>query len=110
MDYLEENFINADERAENIAELTNFASGFDTLSELLERLSLLQATDDENAAGGSSTNPAKMNANRIPIHLSTIHMAKGLEFDAVFVAGAAEGFCRISARSIMMHRSKRNGG
>ncbi|HVO28942.1 MAG TPA: UvrD-helicase domain-containing protein [Candidatus Paceibacterota bacterium] len=85
-DYLENNFINADERQENIAELTAFASGFEDLPELLERLSLLQATDDENAETGERGAEAK-NA----VHLSTIHMAKGLEFDAVFIAGAAEG-------------------
>ncbi len=85
-DYLEENFINADERTENIAELISFASGFDNLPELLERLSLLQATDDKNAAAKSEAAAAQ-----IPVHLSTIHMAKGLEFDAVFLAGAAEG-------------------
>lgn len=93
-DYLEANFINADERQENIAELINFAEGFENLPELLERLSLLQATDDENAAAASEgglfagTGAAE---KMPPVHLSTVHMAKGLEFDTVFIAGAAEG-------------------
>jgi DNA helicase-2/ATP-dependent DNA helicase PcrA len=87
-EYLEGNFINADERTENITELINFASGFDSLPELLERLSLLQATDDENAAAKSDGGDAQ---HAKAVHLSTIHMAKGLEFDAVFIAGAAEG-------------------
>jgi DNA helicase II / ATP-dependent DNA helicase PcrA len=104
LDYLADNFTNADERQENIAELINFASGFENLPELLERLSLLQATDDENAAAKSETGglfakssgahaaaSAVAVAMAAPVHLSTIHMAKGLEFDAVFIAGAAEG-------------------
>jgi DNA helicase II / ATP-dependent DNA helicase PcrA len=96
-DYLEANFINSEERQENIAELISFAEGFADLSELLERLSLLQATDDENAAaksdgglfgaGGENRGAKKAAA----VHLSTVHMAKGLEFDTVFIAGAAEG-------------------
>jgi DNA helicase II / ATP-dependent DNA helicase PcrA len=95
-DYLEANFINADERQENIAELINFASGFDNLAELLERLSLLQATDDENAAvksegGLFDGNGGAAGKKAAPVHLSTVHMAKGLEFDTVFIAGAAEG-------------------
>jgi DNA helicase-2/ATP-dependent DNA helicase PcrA len=94
-DYLESNFTNADERQENIAELVDFASGFDDLAELLERLSLLQATDDENAAAKSEglitgAQGAKNRAGET-VHLSTVHMAKGLEFDMVFIAGAAEG-------------------
>lgn len=89
--YLEDNFINSDERVENINELITFASGFESLPELLERLSLLQATDDENAAAKRQ--------GAAPVHLSTIHMAKGLEFDAVFIAGAAEGLLP-HARSI----------
>jgi DNA helicase-2/ATP-dependent DNA helicase PcrA len=86
-EYLADNFVNADERQENLAELIAFASGFASLPELLERLSLLQATDDANAekARKAPTSVKK------PVHLSTVHLAKGLEFDTVFIAGAAEG-------------------
>ena len=81
-DYLEENFMNADEREENIAELITFASGFKDLPDFLEKISLLQATDDEAGRKGSKKNK---------ISLMTIHLAKGLEFKNVFIAGAAEG-------------------
>jgi DNA helicase-2/ATP-dependent DNA helicase PcrA len=82
-DYLEENFLNADEREENIGELTGFASGFESLSDFLEKVSLLQATDD----------PAENNGVRKQekVNLMTIHLGKGLEFKNVFIAGVAEG-------------------
>lgn len=76
---LEREFANADERKENIAELARFASGFSDLPSFLEQVSLLQATDP---AGGEN-GPA--------VELMTIHLAKGLEFDRVFVAGCSEG-------------------
>jgi DNA helicase-2/ATP-dependent DNA helicase PcrA len=80
-DYLESNFANADEREENIAELITFATDFKSLDELLERLSLLQAADDiENKPSDGRE-----------VSLMTIHLAKGLEFDSVFIAGVAEG-------------------
>jgi DNA helicase-2/ATP-dependent DNA helicase PcrA len=85
-DYLEANFINAEERHENIAELINFASGFETLPDLLERLSLVQATDD-----AAQTAKSGVEGETLPVHLSTVHLAKGLEFDTVFIVGAAEG-------------------
>jgi DNA helicase-2/ATP-dependent DNA helicase PcrA len=81
-DYLESNFINSDEREENIAELITFASSFESLDELLERLSLLQAADE---IGGKPVDGREVN-------LMTVHLAKGLEFDSVFIAGVAEGF------------------
>ena len=84
-DYLESNFINADERQENIGELINFASAFEHLPEFLEKISLLQSTDD--AVKGDSHHA--LSASKVV--LMTIHMAKGLEFDNVFIAGAAEG-------------------
>ncbi len=82
-EYLEGSFINAEEREDNIVELISFASEFTSLDELLERLSLLQATDTIEGKKGVSSQET--------IHLMTIHMAKGLEFDTVFIAGAAEG-------------------
>ena len=45
LDYLEQNFINANERQENISELAVFAAEFKTLAELLEKVSLVQSTD-----------------------------------------------------------------
>ena len=80
-EYLESNFINSDEREENIAELITFATDFTSLDELLERLSLLQAADE---IGNKPVDGREVN-------LMTIHLAKGLEFDLVFIAGVAEG-------------------
>ncbi len=80
-EYLETNFINSDEREENIAELITFATDFASLDELLERLSLLQAADE---IGAKPVDGREVN-------LMTIHLAKGLEFDSVFIAGVAEG-------------------
>lgn len=80
-EYLESNFINADEREENIAELITFATDFTSLDELLDRLSLLQAADEIGAKP----------ADGREVNMMTIHLAKGLEFDSVFIAGVAEG-------------------
>jgi len=80
-EYLESNFVNSDEREENIAELITFATDFNSLDELLERLSLLQAADE---IGNKPVDGREVN-------LMTIHLAKGLEFDSVFIAGVAEG-------------------
>jgi DNA helicase II / ATP-dependent DNA helicase PcrA len=97
-EYLEGNFLNADEREENIGELINFASSFDSLPELLEKVSLLQATDDE-AGGAKAEGKAPAAARKLEsagkkqdkVCLMTIHLAKGLEFKNVFIAGVAEG-------------------
>jgi DNA helicase-2/ATP-dependent DNA helicase PcrA len=80
---LEKDFNNPEERVENIAELINFASSFTSLEEFLERAALLQSTDSPS---GQLTDTL---AN--PVNLMTIHIAKGLEFDYVFVIGCNEG-------------------
>lgn len=96
-DYLEANFMNADEREENITELIAFASEFTDLQELLERLSLLEAVDEignKNKGSGAKDGVSGEagNTKKNEVNLMTIHLAKGLEFDNVFIAGAAEGF------------------
>ncbi len=82
LDYLESNFLNAGERKENIAELIGFAAESPDLPTFLEKMSLLQATDD------TAKNDAE---TREAVSLMTIHLAKGLEFRRVFIAGVGEG-------------------
>jgi DNA helicase-2/ATP-dependent DNA helicase PcrA len=87
-DYLEKNFKNSGERLENINEFIRFASEFQNLNDFLERVSLLQS-------GDSPTKSQFLNSpipnSQFPINLMSIHLAKGLEFDKVFVIGCSEG-------------------
>jgi DNA helicase-2/ATP-dependent DNA helicase PcrA len=71
------------DRLENLAELLSAAADFDareaapTLAGFLDRVSLLSDTDLLRADA--------------PVILMTLHSAKGLEFDAIFLAGLEEG-------------------
>jgi DNA helicase-2/ATP-dependent DNA helicase PcrA len=89
-DYLEQNFINANDREENISGLAVFAAEFKTLADMLEKISLVQSTDAPSG-GTTEARNKRGEKNGSVVHLSTIHLAKGLEFDSVFIAGAAEG-------------------
>ncbi len=77
--YLERRFRNSEEREENVKELINFAASFVDrgLTAFLEQVSLAQAQDAPAGERG--------------VNLMTIHLAKGLEFDTVFIAGCNEG-------------------
>lgn len=83
-DQLDRKFHNAQERVENINELIHFASEFNSLGEFLERVSLLQSADQP-------VNNRRGVANNARVHLMSIHLAKGLEFNMVFVVGCNEG-------------------
>lgn len=85
-DYIDRNLTNPEDRKENIAELLSFARGFETLGDFLEKVSLLQTTDPVMNPGSGI-----MDHKRVLVNLMTIHLAKGLEFDRVFIAGANEG-------------------
>jgi len=78
--FLYSKYQNAEERLENIEELMGFASEFDNLSDFLEKISLFQAGDS-----------LKRRRSDNAVKLMTIHLAKGLEFENVFLAGATEG-------------------
>ncbi|MEK7195581.1 MAG: UvrD-helicase domain-containing protein [Patescibacteria group bacterium] len=87
-EYLERNFLNHEERRENITELIHFASRFNDVREFLEEVALVQSTDNESSSGQGGRLALK---NQGFIDLMTIHLAKGLEFDKVFLAGCGEG-------------------
>ncbi|MBI4085800.1 MAG: UvrD-helicase domain-containing protein [Candidatus Liptonbacteria bacterium] len=94
---IEKNFFNAEERMENIAELMTFASGFSELPPFLEQIALLQpadmpaATYNQKLITNNKNEQSKVTSHQSSVNLMTIHLAKGLEFDTVFVAGCAEG-------------------
>jgi len=82
--YLKRTSTNAEERIENIKELMKLAANTN-LPTFLEKMSLLQSGDKSNKS-------RNMKHETLPtVRLSTIHLAKGLEFDNVFVAGCVEG-------------------
>ncbi len=73
----------APDRLDNIKELlTNVISKYDNLSEFLEHAALMM-TDDNDA----EEDPNAKNA----VNIMTIHAAKGLEFDTVFLPAWEEG-------------------
>ncbi len=67
-----------EERLENIEELKTVAKNFDKLEEFLGEVALL--TDMDRA-----------DTSREALTLMTMHAAKGLEFEAVFITGMEEG-------------------
>ena len=85
--YLKQHTDNFSERMENIAELLYFAQQFDNLSGLVEKISLA----DTFEASANGRKKRHVHEGQAGIFLMTIHVAKGLEFDSVFVAGVNEG-------------------
>jgi DNA helicase II / ATP-dependent DNA helicase PcrA len=82
-DYLRENFANYRTRLEDLEQLAVFAYQFNSVEDFLTQLALLtnvEAEDDQAAKSDAAQ-----------IRLSTIHQAKGLEFDAVFVIMLCDG-------------------
>ncbi|HUX36150.1 MAG TPA: UvrD-helicase domain-containing protein [Candidatus Paceibacterota bacterium] len=87
LDIVGRNFLNADERRENIAELLHFASEFTDLPSFLEQIALLQPMDNM----ANDKEPSAISHTPYAVNLMTIHLSKGLEFDYVFIAGCNEG-------------------
>lgn len=90
-DYLQEAYANYRSRLEDLEQLAVFAGQFEDLNDFLTQLALLtnvEAEDDKPA-----------NRDTEQLRLSTIHQAKGLEFDVVFVIMLCDGLFP-SARSL----------
>ncbi|MEO0794837.1 MAG: ATP-dependent helicase [Verrucomicrobiota bacterium] len=79
-DYLRTVYENWQTRRDDLDSLIGFASRYDTMTELLAQLVLLN----------SETSDRKIEADAETLRLSTIHQAKGLEFPVVFVLGCAD--------------------
>ena len=90
-DYLKENYANYRNRLEDLEQLAVFAYQFGSVEDFLTQLALLTNVEAED--GDAANRDAEQ------IRLSTIHQAKGLEFDVVFVIMLCDGLFP-SARSM----------
>lgn len=82
-DHLLRQFQNGQQRQEDIAQLADYAAGFENLEALLQELALVQEFVVEETVGADEPDE-KMT-------LSSIHQAKGLEWGRVVVLWLAEG-------------------
>ena len=90
-DYLKQEYANFRQRQEDLEQLAEFAQRFESLEDFLTQLALLTNVEAEDQQAA--------NKDDEQIRLSTIHQAKGLEFDVVFVIMLCEGLFP-SARSM----------
>jgi DNA helicase-2/ATP-dependent DNA helicase PcrA len=90
-DYLQAEFANYRARREDLEQLAGFAMQFESVEEFLTQLALLTNIESEEAVPGRRDDEE--------IRLSTIHQAKGLEFDVVFIIMLCDGLFP-SARSL----------
>ena len=77
-EFLNDGTVESQTRLENIEELKNAASSFETITDFLESVALVSDTDN-------------FEEDRDYLTLMTVHSAKGLEFPVVFVTGLEEG-------------------
>jgi DNA helicase-2/ATP-dependent DNA helicase PcrA len=90
-DYLQEEYANYRSRREDIEQLAGFSRQFPSVEEFLTQLALQTTIEAEDAANSRRDEEG--------IRLSTIHQAKGLEFDVVFIIMLCDGLFP-SARSL----------
>lgn len=83
-DYLKENFANYRSRIEDLEQLAVFSQQFPTVADFLTQLALLTNVEAEDEPKPADRDDEK-------VRLSTIHQAKGLEFDVVFVIMLCDG-------------------
>ena len=83
-DYAASKFDNYESRMEDLEQLAIFGAQYGSVHELLEELVLLGELYGQDVAGGRREDEST-------VVLSTIHQAKGLEWDVVFVIHLIEG-------------------
>ena len=91
--FLQDNTEEGEMRLENIKELAALAKRYDSLSppagieKLLEEAALMTEQDNLDI----NAQHRVLNTGKGAVRLMTVHAAKGLEFDYVFIAGLEEG-------------------
>ena len=80
-DYLKGAYADYVDRLEELKALVGFASRFEEMQDLLAQIVLLNG----------ETSDRQVDPDAEAIKLTTVHQAKGLEYDVVFVIGAADG-------------------
>jgi DNA helicase-2/ATP-dependent DNA helicase PcrA len=85
--YLENEYPNWQERLDDVEQLAAFAEQYDDLAAFLDAVSL---TADFGARVDDPSKP-KRESDEDSVILSTIHQAKGLEWDTVFIINLSEG-------------------
>jgi len=83
--YLKVTYPNYAHRIEDLGQLATFAAKFKDLESFLAELTLMTNMEIEQEAKEQSLDPKEI------LRLSTVHQAKGLEFQAVFVIWLADG-------------------
>lgn len=79
--YLQGAYSNYSNRLEDLTSLVGFAARFEEMQELIAQITLLNSETSGRAEESDES-----------IRLTTVHQAKGLEFNVVFIIGAADGF------------------
>jgi len=82
-DYMQGKFANYEARRDDLATLANYGKQFDETDEFLAQLTLLGGTETSEVTGRDDEEDR--------VCLSSIHQAKGLEWQAVFLAWLTEG-------------------
>ena len=79
-DYIRNIYPDWENRLEDLQSIVQFATRFETMSELLAQLVLMN----------SETSDRKIDPEDNAVRMTTIHQAKGLEFPVVFLIGCAD--------------------
>ena len=83
-DYLETSYDNAESRRGDIERLSEYGGNFEDILEFLAQLSLMSSVDGDPAGARSEADDDK-------VTLSSIHQAKGLEWQQVFLIWLVHG-------------------
>jgi len=96
LEYLDDNSEEGKMRVENVKELRSVAEEFPNLTEFLENVALVEASDiPKHRRTDTPTADA--------VTLMTLHSAKGLEFPVIFMVGMEEGLFPHSRAMLDVH-------